>query len=553
MNILGINAFTHDASAALLTGETPVAYAEEERFNREKHTGAFPFNAIQYCLDEAGILPGDVDHIAFAWDPFCGLIRRYMKTRHHLRNSEKGLKEQSNRWFDILKVPSRLRAEGFDGAFHYVNHYNAHAASSYFPSPFSEAAILVVDGVGEIATASYITAKGNTLTKLKEIDYPHSIGLFYAALTEYLGYRHNSGEGKVMGLASYGDPGSYYDRMKETLSYTGNGDVTLDDEYFNFGAEWLTRKFVKAFGPPRRTASINKRFKDIAASGQKVLEDVVLEMLGWLKKRSGSDNLCFSGGVALNSVLNGRIVRSGIFDNYYFQPVANDAGTSLGAALYLLSTLKEEKMYFSMNTTFHGSSFCDGKIRSVLERNDLKYTEEKNVEKKTAEALSEGKVVGWFQGRMEVGPRALGNRSILADPRRKEMKDVVNKKVKGRESFRPFAPSVLEENSREYFELNRPSPFMMIVAPVKDGGITDIPAVTHVDKTARLQTVNITENPRYHRLISKFKSMTGVPVVLNTSFNRAGEPIVRTPEEAIKVFLESEMDTLVLENFMVKK
>ncbi len=553
MKVLGLNAFTHDASAALIIDNNIVAFAEEERFDRKKHSGAFPGLAIKYCLSQATVELSDIDHIAFAWDPFCGLMSRFVKTFYNFAGSGFRLKGQAGKWFDIIGVHKKLKAMGFSGQFHYMNHYLAHAASAYYPSPFDDTAILIIDGVGELATASYFVAKNGIIRKIKEIEYPHSLGLFYAAVTEYLGYRHNSGEGKVMGLAPYGKP-EFYDSFSKMISYTGKGEFAVTKKYFDFASNWYTAEMEKLLGPHReKSAPLESFHENIAASAQKRLEDIVLDMINWLHSVAETPNLCFAGGVALNSVLNGKIINKSPFDNYYFQPAAYDAGTSLGAAMQIMAEVGQLPK-IPMNHVYFGPEYTNSEIVETLQSMKLDFEViEKNIAAVAAKDIADGKVLGWFQGRMEIGPRALGNRSIVADPRKAEMKDIVNKRVKGREPFRPFAPSVLVEDMDDYFEMPFPSPYMLIVCPVKEDKKDVLPAITHIDGTARLQTVNSKISPEYHRLISEFKKITGVPVVMNTSFNLAGSPIVNTPEEAVEVYQKSDMDVLVLGNCVLRK
>ncbi len=553
MKVLGLNAFTHDASAALIVDGRIVAFAEEERFDRVKHSGAFPVNAVNYCLAEAGLSLSDIDHAAFAWDPFCGLMTRFFRTFYNLAGSGFRMKGQAGKWFEITGVEKRLRGMGFHGKFHFVNHYLAHAASAFYPSPFEDAAILIIDGVGELATASYFVSENGVIRKIKDIEYPHSLGLFYAAITEYLGWEHNSGEGKVMGLAPYGKPDKA-GFMSDMIGYAGNGEFRIEKKYFDFGARWFTPATERSLGPHRKKGEpLDSRHESVAASVQLKLEEIVLAMINWFYEISGHKNLCFAGGVALNSVLNGRIINESPFENHYFQPAAYDAGTSLGAAMQIASQ-PGKHFKAEMEHVYLGPEYGDEEISAFLRSAgvDFEYAGD-DTAAVAAKDVADGMVVGWFQGRMEIGPRALGNRSIIADPRRAEMKDIVNKRVKGREPFRPFAPSVLVEDMGEYFDMPFPSPYMLIVCPVKEDKKDVIPAVTHVDGTARLQTVDGKTNPAYHRLIAEFKKITGVPVVMNTSFNLAGWPIVNTPAEALEVYRKSEMDVLVLGNCILRK
>ncbi|MBI5136242.1 MAG: carbamoyltransferase [Nitrospirae bacterium] len=593
MIILGISAYYHDSAAALLRDGAIVAAAQEERFSRRKHDARFPAHAIRYCLDEAGIGLADVGRVVFYDKPlvkFERLLETYLAFaprgfRSFVAAMPVWLKEK-------LYLKSELRRElaalggvprGALPPLMFTEHHQAHAASAFFPSPFQEAAVLCLDGVGEWATTSVWRGSGNRLEPVWEIDFPHSLGLLYSAFTYYTGFKVNSGEYKLMGLAPYGEP-KYVDRILEHLiDLKDDGTFRLDMRYFDFatGLTMTNARFDALFGgPPRRAeGAVTQREMDIARSIQAVTEEVVLRLARTVHKELGVDTLCLAGGVALNCVANGRILREGPFKDIWIQPAAGDAGGALGAALAVWHQYLDGPRPVNGTDRMRGGYLgprhtADG-IRAYLDGVNAVYTELPDAElaPRVAQVLADGNVVGWFQGRMEFGPRALGGRSILGDPRSPRMQSVMNLKIKYRESFRPFAPSVLAERVADCFELDRPSPYMLIVAPVREAlripmtpaqqglfGIdrlnvprSTLPAVTHVDYSARIQTIHAETNPRYHALVSAFDRLTGCPVVVNTSFNVRGEPIVCTPEDAYRCFMRTEMDYLVLENLVLAK
>jgi carbamoyltransferase len=593
MKILGISAYYHDSAAALVEDGRIVAAAQEERFSRKKHDPGFPRNAVAYCLREGGVRLAQIDSVVFydkPWIKFERMLETYMGfapkgLKSFLTSMPLWLKEKLNLKSLLKRELATLgECKGVElPPLLFTEHHQAHAASAFFPSPFDRAAVLCLDGVGEWATTSLWLGEDNRLTAQWEIDFPHSLGLLYSAFTYYAGFKVNSGEYKLMGLAPYGEP-KYADLIRtHLLDLKADGTFRLNSDYFNYatGLTMTSGKFDELFGaPPREPESpLTRREMDLASSIQAVTEEVVIRLARTARKELGVEYLCLAGGVALNCVANGKILREGIFRDIWVQPAAGDAGGALGAALAgwhlynggaRLATGMDE-----MRGTFLGPSFDDDEVRHSLNALGAAYErfEENELLDRAAEALSHGAVVGWFDGRMEFGPRALGARSIIGDARDTRMQSVMNLKIKYRESFRPFAPSVLAERAADYFDLDRPSPYMALVAPVREElrtpmsaeqerlfGIeklkvprSTIPAVTHVDYTARIQTVHRETNPRYHELICRFEALTGCGVIVNTSFNVRGEPIVCTPEDAYRCFMRTEMDYLVVGNYLLTK
>jgi len=553
--ILGISCFYHDSAAALIKNGTVIAAAQEERFTRKKHDDRFPEEAISYCLKHAGITVKEISAIAYYEKPFIKferLLSTYIKVwprgfLSFLKAMKVWLKEK-------LWIPNVIKKNlNYEGPVYYIEHHLSHAASSFLASPFEKAAILTVDGVGEWATTTWGIGSENKIDLKKEIRFPHSLGLLYSAFTYYLGFKVNSGEYKVMGLAPYGEA-EYTDQIWKLLDVKHDGSYELNMKYFSYeyGLTMTSKHFHKLFGaPPRKPESkVTQREFDLAKSLQVVLEEIMLKIVNNLYEETKEENLCLAGGVALNCVANGRILKESKFKNIYIQPASGDAGGALGAAMYVYNSIMGEKRVYSMEHAYLGPEFNDSEIEDVLSQYEIpykKYSDDEIIEK-TAENIDKQKVVGWFQGRMEYGPRALGNRSILADARNKENWQRVNLKIKFRESFRPFAPSVIEEDLNKYFDLDVPTPFMLLVAQVKKN---DIPAVTHVDNSARIQSVSKSQNPKYHKLISKFKDKTGTSVIINTSFNVRGEPIVCTPLDALKCFMRTDMDVLVIGGYLI--
>jgi len=597
MYILGISAFYHDSAAALINDEHIVAAAQEERFTRIKHDPSFPINAIEYCLEEAGIGIDDLTNIVFFEKPFIK-FERLLET--YVSFAPKGfmsfkqalplwVKEKLFQKKIIREMMQRFpstEGENYDweDKLKFSEHHLSHAASAFYPSPFDEAIVLTLDGVGEWVTTSVAIGRGNQLEIAKEIHFPHSLGLLYSAFTYYTGFRVNSGEYKVMGLAPYGEPKYTQTILDNLIDIKDDGSYRLDQSYFNYctGLTMTNKKFDALFGRPARVPDqeqLEQFHMDVAASIQEVTEIIVLKMTESLAKETGIKNLCLAGGVALNCVANGKIERAGYFDNVWIQPAAGDAGGSLGAAQTIAHLVhdipRNIRPQDNMQGSYLGCAFETDNIKLRLEKAGAvfeEYSQEEMINT-AAQALSDQKVVGWFQGRMEFGPRALGGRSILGDPRSAAMQKNLNLKIKYRESFRPFAPSVLREKVNDWFELNGDSPYMLLVDKVKDDkchtmseeqsklfGIdklnvsrSDIPAITHVDYSARIQTVHQDTNPLYHALISTFDSLSGCPLVVNTSFNVRGEPIVCTPEDAFNCFMGTEMDVLAIGNLILRK
>ncbi len=586
MYILGLSAYYHDSAACLVRDGEIVAAAQEERFTRKKHDEDFPSNAVEFCLRYAGITIDEVDFIAFYDKPllkFDRLLETYLD--YAPRGFRSFLKAMPLWLSEKLWTKDKIAEQcGYKGKILFTEHHEAHAASAFFPSPFHEAAVLTMDGVGEWATSSYGYGRGNELHLLKELRFPHSLGLLYSAFTYYTGFKVNSGEYKVMGLAPYGEPRYVQKILDELIELREDGSLRLNMDCFNFchGLTMTNGEFDRLFGaPPRKPESqITQREMDLARSVQEVTEEAMLRMARYAQKETDAKNLCLAGGVSLNCVGNGRILREGIFENIWIQPAAGDAGGALGAALSVWHQYHErERDVKNLNGTdamkgsFLGPVFSNEEIKNYLDAKGASYKYVENVSETVAQILADENIVGWFQGRMEFGPRALGGRSILGDPRSPKMQSEMNLKIKYRESFRPFAPSVLRERVADYFEMDCDSPYMLLIAPVhKDlrTQMTDeqeklfgidklnvprstIPAVTHVDYSARIQTVRREENPAYYDLLAAFERLTDCAVLVNTSFNVRGEPIVCTPEDAYRCFMRTEMDYLVLENFVLDK
>jgi carbamoyltransferase len=591
VHILGISCYYHDAAAALLRDGQLVAAAEEERFTRKKHDYDFPKQAIQFCLDSAGINGRDLDYVVFFEKPFRKLDRILATVLQTYPQSWKVFRESMITWvIDKLWVASTLEAElgiSKDKVL-FSEHHLSHAASAFLCSPFEESAILTVDGVGEWVTATTGVGKGTDIKLTQQMDFPHSIGLLYSAFTAFLGFEVNEGEYKVMGMAPYGQP-RYVDKVWKTVRQNQDGSFTLNMDYFCFHhstSQTFSKRFVELFGDPRppkmlfftegtgfpkyfgeppanlkELSDINQHYADIAASIQRVTEDLLVGMAKNLHQRTGQKQLCVAGGVGLNSVANTRMLRESGFEQLYVQPAAGDGGGALGAALWAYNTLLGKPREFRMDHAYWGRSYSSGEVGDFLTQNNIRHQvieKEEELLDQVVERLMQGKVIGWFQGRFEWGPRALGARSIIADPRNPDMKDIVNAKIKFREPYRPFAPSILAECAEAYFDLpgaakHYPARYMLYVVPVKECKKEILPAITHVDGTGRLQTVFRDQSPRYYGLIERFGQATGVPVVLNTSFNLKGEPVVTTPANAFNTFSKSEMDCLVLGNTLVEK
>jgi carbamoyltransferase len=591
MNVLGISCYYHDAAAALLRDGQLVAAAEEERFSRKKHDYDFPQMAIDFCLESGGIQGREVDYVAFFEKPFRKFDRILMTALQTYPKSYKVFRESMITWMiDKLWVASKISSQlGIPkDRILFCEHHLSHAASAFLCSPFEEAAILTVDGVGEWVTGTWGVGKGNQIDLRKQMMFPHSLGLLYSAFTAFLGFEVNEGEYKVMGMAPYGKP-RYVDKVWKLIRQDADGSFSLDMDYFCFHRstdKTFNGRFTQLFGDPRppkmlffteesgfptyfgdppsnfnELCRLNQHYADIAASIQRVTEEVLLGMARAIKKETGQKRLCIAGGVGLNSVANSRILRETGFEELFVQPAAGDGGGALGAALWADNMLLGNPRRFRMDHAYWGKAYGPGEVRDFLETNHIPYQyieDDDRLLDITVDRLQNGKVIGWFQDRFEWGPRALGNRSIIADPRNPHMKDIVNTKIKFREPYRPFAPSVLAECAEKYFDLPRaaqhyPARYMLYVVPVRECKQSSLPAITHVDGTGRLQTVFRQTNPRYYGLIERFAQATGMPAVLNTSFNLKGEPVVNTPANAFNTYTKSEMDMLVLGNFVVEK
>jgi carbamoyltransferase len=590
MNILGISAFYHDSAAVLVRDGEIIAAAQEERFTRKKHDSRFPSDAVNYCLQAGDIAADKLDYVVFYEKPllkFERLLETYIAYaprgfRQFLMSMPLWLRHKLH----LPKEMDKALNNGYKGRFVFIEHHESHAASAFFPSPFNEAAILTLDGVGEWATGSFGIGRGNKINLTHELHFPHSLGLLYSAFTYFTGFRVNSGEYKMMGLAPYGEPKYYKLILDKLIDLKQDGSFRLNLSYFPYCHKTVmtNSKFDKLFGgPPRKPEqSLTQREMDIAASIQAVTEEIMLRTVRYVHNQTGMENLVLAGGVSLNCVGNGRILREGPFKNIWIQPAAGDAGGALGAALFvwyqLLNNERKVDGQDKQKASLLGPAFSSEQIGQFLDSVNAKYhlcTDEAMLFDKVAELISQEKVIGWFQGRMEFGPRALGSRSIIGDARSEKMQSIMNRKIKFRESFRPFAPCVLRENIQEYFDLPNgdESPYMLLVAYVKNNkrlqsdapaellkGLdklkvkrSSIPAITHVDYSARIQTVDSQRHPKLHRLMSRFKDMTGCPVIINTSFNIRGEPIVCSPEHAYRCFMATNMDVLVMEHYLLYK
>lgn len=583
--ILGISAFYHDSAACIVKNGRILCAAQEERFTRKKHDFRFPHSSIEWCLKEANIAAKNLTYLVFYDKPFIKFERILLT---YLRYAPFGLRSfmmAMPMWLkNKLHMRDLIRDElkVYDGPILFTEHHESHASSAFFPSPFKEAAILTMDGVGEWATASIGIGKNNGIQILKELHFPHSLGLLYSAFTYFTGFRVNSGEYKLMGLAPYGEPVYKNLILRKLLDLKEDGSFRLNMEYFNYcaGLTMTNKRFHRLFGgPPRKPESrITQREMDMARSIQEVTEEIMLRMAKYVKKITKKDNLCLAGGVALNCVGNGRILKEKIFKNIWIQPAAGDAGGALGAALfawyrYLENDRRVDETKDLQSGSYLGTQYSNEQIKAILDEYEIKYEKlsTQQLIDKVAELINQGNVIGWFQGKMEFGPRALGSRSIIGDARSQEMQSKMNLKIKFRESFRPFAPTVLKEKCREYFDLDTESPYMLLVAPVKKEKILDhsnqhekgfnklkvkrsnIPSVTHVDYSARVQTVNKEDNPRYYEVIKRFEELSGCPVIINTSFNIRGEPIVCSPVDALRCFLKTDMDYLAIGDFLIDK
>jgi len=578
--ILGINAYHGDSSACLVVDGNLVAAIEEERFRRVKHWAGFPSESISYCLSEAGVTLSDVIHVAINSDPKANLIKKIrftLKNRPELGLIVDRLKNQKERKSIEQELKRAFPDQPFYGQIKYIEHHMAHLSSAFHVSPYDEACVVSIDGFGDFASAAWGFGCGTDIQVDDKVYYPYSLGAFYQALTQFIGFPNYGDEYKVMGLAPYGKP-EYMDEMRQIVLLQDDGSFRLNMDYFVYhkekiAYEWedgspvvgrlFSDKLSELLGPVRKKGEeLTQRHKDIAHSVQAMYEEAFFHLLNTLYARHGSECLCIAGGCGMNSVANGKVTKRTPFKDVYIQSAAGDAGGAIGAAFVVYHQVSDAGRNFVMDHAYWGSHFSDDELKSRLDSYSSeieaerctveRITNETELCRKTAQAIAEGKVIGWFQGRMEWGPRALGNRSILGDPRRSDMKDILNLKIKRRESFRPFAPSILREDASEWFEIDAEVPFMMKVFQIKEVKRAEIPAVTHADGSGRLQTVYSHTNPRYHQLISIFKEMTGIPMLLNTSFNE-NEPVVCKPEEALACFLRTKMDMLVLGDWIVRR
>ena len=545
-----------DSAAAIVKDGKLLAACEEERIVRKKHYGEFPFGAIKYCLNAAEISIGDIDHVAYFINPRYQFFHRMFEIVQFLPESLSLYSEYGGKWFKMNQIKKHIKKR-FDikrklpFEFHFVEHHLAHAASSFLLSPFDDAAILTMDESGEYTSTQFAVGHKNIIRKLGFVGHPHSVGSLYKAVTRYLGFYSVGDEAKVMGLSSYGH--AYTDIFK-LVKVLKKNKFKLNLPYFSLYAKDLSNKFIHEYGPPRVPETIlTQKHKNIAAGLQVLTEMIALEFCEYLHSKTKSKNICIAGGVGLNCVMNGRILRESRFENIYVQPAANDAGGAIGSAFYVYNCILGKGRTFEMEHTYYGPERTEEEIEKYFRKKNVPFEKHENIEEITAKLLSQSKIIGWFQGKMEFGPRALGNRSILADPRKAEMKDRLNKRVKHREPFRPFAPSVLYEDKDLFFEEATSSPFMLIVFKVKKDKQKIIPAVTHVDGTARVQTVEKNINPKYWKLINEFKKISGIGVILNTSFNVRGEPVVCGIEDALNCFYKTEIDYLVAGKYLVSK
>ncbi|MEX0618659.1 MAG: carbamoyltransferase C-terminal domain-containing protein [Pseudohongiellaceae bacterium] len=559
MIILGVNYFFHDTSACLVKDGELLLALEEERFSREKHTWKFPSNAVKKCFEISGVSPEEVDHVAVSINPAKDMMKKLVYAGKLFSQSGPFVKHEFLRTWSRQREFNAWLEDTWPEqkpVVHMVDHHLAHVVGSYLVSPYEKAALLSMDGSGEWSTTWLGEIDGNEVTCYSESLFPNSLGSFYEAATQFCGFRPNYDEGKTMGLAPFGDAGTFETQMGKLVSVDEHGGVFIDLSYFSYqnaGNNRLGQKYVETFGAERNGGPIEKYHENVAAAAQRVLEDRVLEMCRVLEKRSSADYLVIAGGVALNSVMNGRILRETRFKDLYVMPAAGDNGTCIGAAYYVHNVkLGNDKRYVHSNP-FLGTEYGDEAIEATLRECKLRYEKVDDICMEVARRLHEGEIIGWFQGRMEIGPRALGARSILADPTRAHMKDKINAEVKHREAYRPFAPSAIVEEHRKYFDIEVEAPFMLKVCQVREEYKSRLPAITHVDGSARLQTVSSETHNTYHRLISEFGKLSGIPVVLNTSFNIMGEPMVESPLHAVRCFFSTGLDSLAIGSYLVRK
>ncbi len=570
MYILGISCYYHDASAALIKDGKIVAAAEEERFTRIKHDSGFPINAVKFCLNSQGISINDIGYIGFYEKPLVKLERVLYQHLEMFPLSLKTFVTSMPSWLtEKLRVIRKVRkALKYKGDVLFIEHHMAHAASAFLPSPFKKAAIVTVDGVGEWTTTAYGIGNKNSINLLKEIRFPHSLGLLYSTITAYLGFKVNNSEYKVMGLSAYGnqdkETNEFYQKIKQVIDLKEDGSFRLNMGYFTYHYKdrMPSKRLCRLLGGKirKRSEPITKRHKDIAAALQIVYEEALFRILNHIQRQTKQKNIVLAGGCGLNSVANGKILKNTKFKNIWIQPASSDSGTSIGAALYIYNTILNKERKEPMDSAYLGPEFSKQEIKEFLEKNRIKYREFKSQEdliKTTSNLIFKNKVIGWFQGRMEFGPRALGSRSILANPCNPKARELLNKKVKHRESFRPFAPVVCEEDAEKYFECDKPLPkpadFMLMVYPIKKEYQKKLPSVTHIDGTGRLQVIRKKQNELYYKLIKRFGHVSGIPILINTSFNIRGESIVCTPNDAYKCMMGTEIDCLIIGNFLVKR
>lgn len=568
--ILGLNSAYHESSVCLIKDGQIVAIAEEERFNRKKHakparvdsSDELPLEALNYCLNKVGISFEEIDYVGYSLNP---KVRLNRNTQHQhpykVTSGDFGTREGEELFYQKnLQVESKVKELGFRGKFLYLNHHDCHAASSYFVSEFNEAAVIVIDGIGEFESTTLYKGTGNKLEKLKSIDFPNSLGFLWEKICKYLGFSEYDAC-KVMGLASYGNPDTYRAQFNDLITINDDGMFTIDDRIIqfrneNYGGLESLFGLEKRNEPVQKVGKTNQRYADLAAALQEVTENIVIKLVRNQKNITGAEQLCLSGGVALNCVANGKLLEERIFDKIFIQPASHDAGTAIGAAFYIWNQILDKPRSYVFDSASLSAEFSEEKIKEALDKTGLKYEVTDNIEKKTAKLIAEGNVVAWFQGAMEIGPRALGNRSILCDPSKKDAVALLNHKIKHREPFRPFCPSVLADKASDWFDLKgkipSPAKYMLSAFNVLDYRKGIIPAVTHVDGTARIQAVEKESNPRYYRLIEEFEKLTGVPVVLNTSLNDK-EPIVCSPQDAVNTFLKTRIDYLAIGNFLVSR
>jgi carbamoyltransferase len=573
MKIIGINCFGHDSAATLIIDGKVVFAVEEERLLRKKHYGGIPFKSIEACLDYANLKYQDLDHVAYYFKPLISylhmpvyLFKYWRKVPTLIKESKNYTMEENLGWLNYLgqmkRLPSILakyfHADVKKIKFHYLEHHLCHAASAFYPSPFKEAAILTIDGAGEWTTSMLCFGSGNNIKKISEVGTPYSLGAFYQAISVHLGFTRGEGPGKLMGLASYGNRNTdIYKAMRKIFTLNSDGTFLMDMSYFSYHytrSSAVTKKFNDLFGPSKVSAfDWSKHELDVAAAAQQVIEEVILHMVRVLKEKTGADYLCMAGGVALNSVTNGLIAKSGLFKDIFIQPAASDSGTTLGGALLVNHLILNQPRNYVMESAFLGNEYDSDSYETAIKEYNLPYVRSQKSLKFAAKKLAQGNIVGWFQGRMEFGPRALGNRSILGSPTISDMKDILNRRVKFREPFRPFAAIVAEEDCGKYFDSAFPNPYMLFVYKVKEEYLGRLPAITHIDNTVRIQTVTRLQNPKFYELLENFKLETGYSVLVNTSFNIKGEPIVCSPQDAVKSFVSADMDYLIMGEYVISK